>query len=543
LYTPKLQINFFNNNNNNNNNIDYEKFFKLLDNDYTNNKFIKTIYTNLNNFEIFERFEKNSSEKKIQSKFLDFFSYDLFNGKIINVGSEEEMFNQIYKEIEIPKFRPDLFVNDDDTILYSHETKKEDVNFFMSFDFFKLLFGSKIIIKNLINRFAKNSDETKLNKLEVYSSFLSGNTVYIIKVKSNVKINYNFDENNQIKDVTRGYKFYIVDNFQIKSNKDIFKFFYYFYNGVIKLKKMKDDFRSDITSATTCTETPLIVNNIYKIDEEIYKKYKNFKNLFYNETNFIKIINEHEKSILQTLWNKNVKFIITGEIKVINNDNILFMKILDKIELKKIKNPKKFILQIIEGIKQIHNCNIIHNDIKKSNILLDNNNEPVIIDFGVSFNFFSKNKEKFFKYGSSYYRPFEKTGNRCISDYSSDIYSLGILILEFYLKDNLNNYLENCEKEDYWFFLQDLIDCLYNNDLVQLIVSMTRIKEEVRIDINEVYDKFSKIDEKFFSNEYNTFFIKGNFKIDEEESFLEIHNQNVLLKRNINSTFYFFFIF
>ena len=40
--------------------------------------------------------------------------------------------------------------------------------------------------------------------------------------------------------------------------------------------------------------------------------------------------------------------------------------------------------KILSGISHIHSCNVIHRDIKPENIMIDENNEPVIIDFGLS---------------------------------------------------------------------------------------------------------------------------------------------------------------
>ena len=40
--------------------------------------------------------------------------------------------------------------------------------------------------------------------------------------------------------------------------------------------------------------------------------------------------------------------------------------------------------QIISGLKYLHKHNIIHRDLKPENILLDENNNLVLIDFGMS---------------------------------------------------------------------------------------------------------------------------------------------------------------
>lgn len=40
--------------------------------------------------------------------------------------------------------------------------------------------------------------------------------------------------------------------------------------------------------------------------------------------------------------------------------------------------------KILSGISHIHSCNVIHRDIKPENIMIDENKEPIIIDFGLS---------------------------------------------------------------------------------------------------------------------------------------------------------------
>lgn len=40
--------------------------------------------------------------------------------------------------------------------------------------------------------------------------------------------------------------------------------------------------------------------------------------------------------------------------------------------------------KILSGVSHIHSCNIIHRDLKPENIMVDENREPIIIDFGLS---------------------------------------------------------------------------------------------------------------------------------------------------------------
>lgn len=43
---------------------------------------------------------------------------------------------------------------------------------------------------------------------------------------------------------------------------------------------------------------------------------------------------------------------------------------------------KKFILSMLEAVAGIHELNVVHRDIKPQNILLGNENQPLLADFG-----------------------------------------------------------------------------------------------------------------------------------------------------------------
>jgi diguanylate cyclase (GGDEF)-like protein len=107
------------------------------------------------------------------------------------------------------------------------------------------------------------------------------------------------------------------------------------------------------------------------------------------------------------------------------------------IENKKLDLPEflEIAIQLVKGISEIHNKNIIHKDINPSNILWNNKTKKLkIIDFGISSSLsteiqtetYSNNLEGTFPYISP-----EQTGrmNRAI-DYRTDYYSLGITLYE-----------------------------------------------------------------------------------------------------------------
>lgn len=104
-----------------------------------------------------------------------------------------------------------------------------------------------------------------------------------------------------------------------------------------------------------------------------------------------------------------------------------------KLEKKSLSNGRlseeqaKFITAcLVLAISHIHDCKIIHRDIKPDNIMIDEIGYPKIVDFGVA------DFEKDIHFGShfgtlSYMAPEMVLGEKY--SYSADYYSLGVLLL------------------------------------------------------------------------------------------------------------------
>jgi len=48
------------------------------------------------------------------------------------------------------------------------------------------------------------------------------------------------------------------------------------------------------------------------------------------------------------------------------------------------KEACKFFKQILHGVEYIHKLNVVHRDLKPENLLLDDNKNVKIVDFGLS---------------------------------------------------------------------------------------------------------------------------------------------------------------
>lgn len=87
-----------------------------------------------------------------------------------------------------------------------------------------------------------------------------------------------------------------------------------------------------------------------------------------------------------------------------------------------------FLLQIIDGIKYLHNRQIIHRDLKLANILLDENLDVKIADLGLAAELFDPNERKKTLCGTPNYLAPEIAGKQKGGySYEVDIWSIGII--------------------------------------------------------------------------------------------------------------------
>ena len=153
-----------------------------------------------------------------------------------------------------------------------------------------------------------------------------------------------------------------------------------------------------------------------KILKEIY-----FLLLLKNHKYFVKLVNiilSEDKQNLCLVFNGNeiaLSWVIGSDMNYLNNPRII----------------KKIIYQISFGLYFLHSKGIIHNDIKPSNILINNNCSIEICDFSST----TYNNELSDEYTLYYASPEFLIDKK--RDEKSDMWSLGIIIIELFLKKNL----------------------------------------------------------------------------------------------------------
>ena len=180
-----------------------------------------------------------------------------------------------------------------------------------------------------------------------------------------------------------------------------------------------------------------------------------------------------------------------------------------------------FTKQILEALKYLHRCKIIHMDIKQGNILVDSNLNIKLTDFSVSCSYSSFNKNDIVRFpfvGTSKYISPEILGrkNIKIKDCEKiDIYSLGVTLFDLFfgyfpykLNDikskDYDNILKNIQNEKLEFPKDKKISLLFKEFLSGLLEKDYNKRLTIEQALNHPWIQGSKfiIDEK--ENSYNS---------------------------------------
>ncbi|NET58790.1 MAG: bifunctional protein-serine/threonine kinase/phosphatase [Symploca sp. SIO2E6] len=84
----------------------------------------------------------------------------------------------------------------------------------------------------------------------------------------------------------------------------------------------------------------------------------------------------------------------------------------------------KYILQIAEALKVIHANNLLHRDIKPDNMIINQHDRAVLIDFGSAREFIANQTQKMTQLLTPGYAPIEQYGRALKRGPSTDIYAL-----------------------------------------------------------------------------------------------------------------------
>ena len=210
-----------------------------------------------------------------------------------------------------------------------------------------------------------------------------------------------------------------------------------------------------------------------KLTAKEIEQYKNMINIL------SKINNEYLIKYYETFM-ENDTFNILMEYAGEKNLKQFIQDYKNKNELIDEKIIIHIILQICEGLKEIHDNKIIHRDLTPDNIFIDDNNKIKIGDFGISKIITTFNKYAKTQIGKSHYlAPEIEKG----IEYNNkvDIYSLGCIIYELFTTNEY--YIDKLDEKD----CKINID-IYNPKYQELIDLLLKKDYHDRPNINEVID-------------------------------------------------------
>ena len=290
-------------------------------------------------------------------------------------------------------------------------------------------------------------------------------------------------------------------------------------------QKNNDDHIFEIPSKLKCYDVIEKIGEggysvVFKVQQTISKKYFAAKIMSKKEIVNRKkeYIISNEINILRSIKHPNIiRLFDVFEVKNQNQEDLIIMieelcsngSLLDYVNNKGFKNnteKKRMMKNIIEVIAYLHGKNIAHCDIKVDNILLDENFNIKLGDFGFSKNF-NKNANNRINGTLTYAAP-ELFTQKNIDFFKSDIWALGVTL--YALEESHLPY------EDFHCILKpDFIPIMRNRQFMNIIQNCFKFIPRQRPNINDL-----------LNNEYFSIIENDNMNKNKVENVSTIINKN-----------------
>ena len=255
------------------------------------------------------------------------------------------------------------------------------------------------------------------------------------------------------------------------------------------------------------TSTVYLVKSLEK--EEMYaaKIYDNDSKFYYNEVETLKNLSSLNHKNIVHLKEYGEEYIINNDIQEQNKKQYILMDYLPNKDLfyymlysQEIneKNSLSIFYKIVKAVETCHEKGICHMDLKLENILFNENNEPILCDFGFSI---LNNYTNLTEYlGSTKYAAPEIIRKIPFNGIKSDIFSLGVILFTLVFGRFGFNQASKCNRlykliirkkfDKYWEEIEKLIGKdklnLVSPEVRKLYLKMVAYSPEERPSIKDI---------------------------------------------------------
>jgi len=398
-------------------------------NDNQNNNIIESDYDETDNNEINYDETNNLIISNLNNKQTEHLSKDIQLSILVSALLDIVFVNKKSRLNKICSLLQKYDILNNDFVDYNYSESKFKIKHLLN----------TLLMENNINRITNDSEENAAkNNIIIYN-----------KKKRNENLENNYSNN-----------FIEVENIGNGSYGSVYKVYHKYEKNLYAIKKVH------------------ITNELIKDNFDIFREIQLFSKL--NHKNIVR----YYSSWLDDSDNKPTLYI---QMELCEST---FRDYLNNIKQDESINKRiSYFTQIVEGIKYLHDNNIIHRDIKPSNILFVDDTVK-ICDFGLARNVnnLSNIINGSSEVGTSFYRAPEIDSH----NYNNkiDVYSLGIIFIELllqncktqaermmHMKEILENIKENKIKQ---------IPYLITNMYDEIIINMINVDTEKRYDIYDV---------------------------------------------------------
>lgn len=188
----------------------------------------------------------------------------------------------------------------------------------------------------------------------------------------------------------------------------------------------------------------------------------------------------------------------------------------------------KLCIQICEALSFIHSKGIVHRDIKPENILISNEGNALLADFGIAHFCDSILTDSSEKVANFTYRAPEQLGKKKNTGIYTDIYALGLILNEFFTGDIPQgiNYRRIADINIYYNELDDIVGRMLIQDVNERLSDANIVKAEIDLIYNIAQERLMDIKENLL------YAIQpSNIKTNDLDRILEIACHDILLAK------------